>query len=145
MKTDPRVIAAQNNVEAKRAQLMHSTKLAIGEAKRRLAPDLVADQVWEATKNKAERIAQEATVAARNRPWLVGGAIAAATLFMARKPVSRLASNAYQRVTSDHDEKAARLADEKLEMSAPESPVAVARMAKRVTPKQEKRKVEKVK
>jgi hypothetical protein len=145
MKTDPRVIAAQNEVEAKRAQLMHSAKLAIGEAKRRLAPDLVADQVWEATKSKAERLAHDATLAAKNRPWLVGGAVAAAALFMARKPVSRLAVDTYDRLTSDHDDKAAKAADEKLEMAAPESPVAVARLAKRVTPKKEKKKVEKVK
>ncbi len=39
---DPRIIDAQNQVEAKRAQLMHSVKHAIGEAKRRLAPDLLA-------------------------------------------------------------------------------------------------------
>lgn len=147
---DPRIIDAQNQVEAKRAQLMHSVKHAIGEAKRRLAPDLLAEQAWkaswEAARHKGGEIADDATSFAKEKPWLVGGIAAAAALFLARKPVGKLAVGAYDAVTGRDEKSEAELADDALEAEAPNNPVAVAGRAKRVSGRKKKEpKVENVK
>ncbi|WP_265570705.1 hypothetical protein [Sphingomicrobium nitratireducens] len=98
------MLDAQNLVELKRAKLMTSVKHAIGEGKRRLAPDLVADQVWEMTKDKANRAAHDMVVTARNKPWLVGGIAAAVGLFLARGKVGEWAADAYDAMTGDDTE-----------------------------------------
>lgn len=154
MAIDPKVVAAENEAEAARAKLMHSTKLAVGEAKRRLAPDLLAKQAWKASAHAARSASEDAADTAvrfaKDRPYLVAGAVAAAALFLARKPVKRLAVDTYERLTSNFDAEEAEKADEALAAEAPESPVAVARAAKSVSPKRKtqtkkKKEVEKAK
>lgn len=137
---DPRVIDAQNNVEAQRAKLMRSVSHAIGEAQRRLAPDLLAEQAWEKTKEKGAQMAEDAVDLAKRKPWLVGGLVAGLTLFLARKPVGRAAVETYDRLAKRAHE--AEKADDALEKEAPNSPVAVARRAKRVAPKKKQKKSE---
>ena len=136
MSIDPRVIDAQNKVEAKRAQLMTSVKYGVGEAKRRLAPDLVADQVWEATKDKIERGAQDAMLTARNKPWLVGGIGAAIGLFLARGLIGDAVRGGLDKVadwrSGENDEgETTPVASEPRVDETPETPVAVARQVKR--------------
>ncbi|WP_260484061.1 hypothetical protein [Sphingomicrobium flavum] len=153
MPIDPKVIAAENAAEAARAKLMHSAKLAIGEAKRRLAPDLLAKQAWKASaqaaKTAGEDVADGAVRFAKDKPYIVAGAVAAAALFLARKPVSKLAVDTYERLSNRFDEDEARKADDSLAAEAPNSPVAVARLAKSVAPsprtKKNKPEVEKAK
>ncbi|RZV45319.1 MAG: hypothetical protein EX258_10450, partial [Sphingomonadaceae bacterium] len=99
-KLDPRVIDAQNEVEAQRAKLMRSVSHAIGEAQRRLAPDLLAEQAWEKTKEKGAQMAEDAVDLAKRKPWLVGGLVAGLTLFLARKPVGRAAVATYDRLAT---------------------------------------------
>ena len=139
---DPRVIDARNDVEAKRAKLMHSVSHAIGEAQRRLAPDLLAEQAWEKTKEKGVKIADDAVEYAKRNPWLVGGLVAGLTLFFARKPVGRAAVQTYDRLANRAED--AEAADDALEIEAPDSPIAVARRAKRVDRKTKKSEVENV-
>ena len=66
MTVDPKVLDAQNRVEIQRAKLMRSVEYGIGQAKRRLAPDLIAAQAWDATKAKVSDTAHEAVVAAKS-------------------------------------------------------------------------------
>ena len=133
MTLDPRVLDAQNKVEAKRAQLMTSVKYGVGEAKRRLAPDLVADQVWEATKDKIERGAHDAMLTAKNKPWLVGGIGAAIGLFLARGVLGDAVRGGLDKFAdwrSDDDEaETTPVAAKPRPDESPETPVAVARQA----------------
>ncbi|WP_265562844.1 hypothetical protein [Sphingomicrobium arenosum] len=104
MSIDPELIDAKNAVEAKRAQLMHSTKYALGEAKRRLAPDLLAEQAWEKVKRKSGDAVHDAYLEAKAKPWLVGGIAAAIGLFLARKPVGEMAVKAYQAARGEEED-----------------------------------------
>ena len=101
MSIDPKVIDAKNAVEAKRAQMMHTVKYTLGEAKRRLAPDLLAEQAWEKVKRKSGDLAHEAMLEAKARPALVGSIAAALGVFFARKPIGRMAVEAYHSVRGD--------------------------------------------
>lgn len=143
MAIDPKVLAAENDAEAARAKLMHSLKLSLGEAKRRLAPDLLAKQAWKASAQAARSAGEDAADGAvrfaKDKPYVVAGAIAAAALFFARKPVKRLAVDTYERLTTKFDAEEAEKADEALSVEAPDSPVAVARAAKSVAPKPKKK------
>ncbi|MCJ7422331.1 hypothetical protein [Sphingomicrobium astaxanthinifaciens] len=94
MSLDPELIDARNAVEAKRAQLMHSAKFALGEAKRRLAPDLLAEQAWDKVKRKSNDLAHEAVLEAKAKPFFYGGIAAAIGLFLARKPLGKMAVSA---------------------------------------------------
>ncbi|MCJ8189913.1 hypothetical protein [Sphingomicrobium aestuariivivum] len=107
MSVDPELIDAKNAVEAKRAQLMHSVKYTVGEAKRRLAPDLLAEQAWEKVKRKSSDTAHSAYLEAKAKPWLVGGIAAAIGLFLARKPVGEMAVKAYQSARGEEEAPAA--------------------------------------
>lgn len=136
MTLDPKVLDAQNKVEAKRAQLLTSVKYGIGEAKRRLAPDLVADQVWEATKDKLERGAHDAVLAAKNKPWIVGGIGAALGLFLARGVLGDAIRDGVEkfsawRASNDDEGQTKPVAATPQPDESPETPVAVARQAKK--------------
>lgn len=106
MSLDPRVIDARNLVEIKRAKLMTSVKYGVGEAKRRLAPDLVADHVWEVTKDKARRAADDMVLAAKEKPWIVAAIGAGIGLVLARGQVGDLLREGADKVRErfDHEE-----------------------------------------
>ncbi|MEN3971430.1 hypothetical protein WJS89_01945 [Sphingomicrobium sp. XHP0235] len=103
MSIDHRVLSAKNEVEVKRAQLLHSIKFALGETKRRLAPDLLAEMAWQETKRAGSKMADGAVDFTKRKPWLVGGIAAAAGLFLARKPVGRLAVDGYEALKNKGD------------------------------------------
>ncbi|MCM8556847.1 hypothetical protein [Sphingomicrobium sediminis] len=109
MSVDPRIVDAQNEVEAKRAQLMHSVKHAMGETKRRLAPDLLAGRAWAETKKATARLAEDTAAEVRAKPLLFGGIAAAVGLFLARKPIGKAAVELYDSVTGHEEEKSQAL------------------------------------
>ncbi|WP_343347350.1 hypothetical protein WJT74_04485 [Sphingomicrobium sp. XHP0239] len=103
MSIDPKVLSAKNDVEVKRAQLLHSVKFALGETKRRLAPDLIAEMAWVETKRAGSKVADKAVDFTKRKPVLVGGLAAAFGLFLARKPVGRLAVSGVEKLTGDDE------------------------------------------
>ena len=144
MPIDPKVLDARNKVEAKRAQLMTSVKYGVGEAKRRLAPDLVADHVWDVTKDKARRAADDMMLTARDKPWLVGAVGAAIGLFFARGPIGDAIRDGIDKIRGRDDEPEPQAPAKNADV--PETPAAVAKAAtqrtkgaaKVKTPKQSK-------
>ncbi|MBW0145096.1 hypothetical protein [Sphingomicrobium clamense] len=126
MTVDPKVLDAQNRVEIQRAKLMRSVEYGIGQAKRRLAPDLIAAQAWDATKAKVTDTAHEAVVAAKKNPWLVGGIGAAIGLFLARGPLGDALRGVKSKIV-DSDAETPKASDPE---NSPETPVAVAKQAK---------------
>ena len=101
MSIDPKVLSAKNDVEVKRAKLLHSIKFALGETKRRLAPDLIAEMAWEETKRASGKVADKAVDVAKRKPVLIGGLAAAFGLFLARKPLGKLAVNGVEKLTGE--------------------------------------------
>ena len=132
MPLDPKVIDARNKAEAKRAQLLTSVKYGVGEAKRRLAPDLVADHVWDVTKDKARRAADDMMLTAKDKPWIVGAIGAAIGLFLARGAIGEVVRDGIDKVKDrfDGNDEAPAVPNRKAE-DAPDTPVAVAKQAKR--------------
>lgn len=126
MSLDPKVIDAQNLVEIRRARLMTSVKYGIGEAKRRLAPDLVADHVWEVTKDKAERAAHDMVVSAKNNPWTVGAIGTAIGLFFARGKIGDAVRDQWGKWTDDEPTPPAP--------STPATPAEVAKKTRKPSP-----------
>lgn len=129
MTLDPKVLAAEQKVAEKRAQLMSSVNYSVEETKRRFAPDLLAGQAWEKTKAKVADTAQDTLDAAKRNPWLVGGIGAAIGLFLARGAIGDLLRDGIDKVRDriEGDEAEAPLAVEQ----APETPVAMAKEAKK--------------
>ena len=119
MSIDHRVLSAKNDVEVKRAQLLHSIKFALGETKRRLAPDLLAEMAWQETKRAGSKMADGAVDFTKRKPWLVGGIAAAAGLFLARKPVGKLAVDGYEALKSKGDD-----AEDDIASPAPDAPTS---------------------
>ena len=103
MSIDPKVLSAKNDVEYHRAKMMATVKFAAGEAKRRLAPDLVLSNAWSATKRKSGELAHDAMLEAKSKPLLFGGIAAAVGALLFRKPLGKLASSAYDSVVGHED------------------------------------------
>lgn len=124
---DGKVLDAENEVEVKRAKLMTSIKFGIGEAKRRLAPDLLAEQAWEKTKAKASESAQEAVVAVKNNPAIVGGIGAAIGLYLARGPLGQMLRELWDKFFGEVIDQP----EQERQPPPHDTPVAVAEQAKR--------------
>ena len=100
---DPEVISAKNDVEVARAKLLHSVKFALGETKRRLAPDLIAEMAWQETKRASGKVADAAMDFGKRKPVLVGGLAAAFGMFLARKPLGKLAVAGYEKMSGEDE------------------------------------------
>ena len=61
----------------------------------RLHPKHLATEAWDGVKEKSSDLAEGAMGAVRERPAMVGAALAAAALFFARKPLMRAAGRAF--------------------------------------------------
>ena len=131
-----KLIAAQNDAEVKRAAFLTSADT----LKARVAPARLGKDALDKTVETGTAIADSAVTEVKSKPWLYGGLAAAALLFLARKPVGKLAVGAYDKLASGKSEE--DLKDDALEEEAPDSPIAVARRAKRVDPKNKTLEVE---
>lgn len=132
------LIKAQNDAEAKRAAFLTSADT----LKARVAPARLGRDALDKTVETGSALADSAVETVKAKPWLFAGLAAAAALFLARKPVGKLAVGAYDRIAGGKSEE--DLKDDALEADAPDSPIAVARRAKRISPNTQKSEVEKV-
>lgn len=96
MTDSSRVLAAQIEVERRRAVLMETVR----ELQQRLQPRSLASEAWEKAKEKGADLAEEAVDAVKARPVAVGGAIAALTMFLARESIKDVAVKLYDAMTS---------------------------------------------
>ena len=71
------------------------------ELQQRLKPGSLANHAWEGVKDRGGELADGAVVAVRSRPMIVSAALAAFTLFLARRP---LASAATRLFSGDEEE-----------------------------------------
>jgi len=136
MVSDRDLTEAEARVAAARAKMLGTAR----ELQARVQPERLRKDAWESAKDASADWAHNALESAKARPWLVGGIVAATALFLARKPVGQLAADAYTAMTKKEVEEATEK-DDTLEAEAPNSPVAVARRAKRVAPKKRVRKI----
>lgn len=127
-----KLIKAQNEAEVRRAAFLTSADT----LKARVAPARLGKDALDKTVETGTAIADGAVAEVKSKPWLYGGLAAAALLFLARKPVGKLAVGAYDRIAGGKSEE--DLKDDALELEAPDSPIAVARRAKRVAPTNDK-------
>ncbi len=81
--TDPRIAAAEIEVERRRAALIDTAR----ELQVRLQPATLARGAWESAKVKGADLAEEAVDAVKRRPLALGGAAAGLLLFLAREPI----------------------------------------------------------
>jgi hypothetical protein len=93
---DPRVAAAQIEVERSRAQLLGTAK----ELQKRLEPGKLTRDAWQSAKEKGADAVEDAVDAVRKRPYAAGGAVAALALFIAREPVKELLGKLTDAMTS---------------------------------------------
>jgi len=84
----PEVTAARIEAERSRARLMGTAH----ELQERISPKVLARDTWEGAKEKGADFAETAVDAVRARPLAAGGAVAALTMFLARKPLWNFAT-----------------------------------------------------
>lgn len=104
----PQVAAAQIEAERSRARLMESAR----RLQDRLSPGTLASSAWEGAKIKGADLAEDAVDAVRRRPALVGGIVAALTLFLAREPLMDLAGRAKDGVRNKRKAKRTRKSEQ---------------------------------
>jgi hypothetical protein len=100
----PKVAAARIEVERTRAALIDTVRI----LQQRLQPRTLANDAWEAAKNKGADLAEDAVDAVKKRPVAVGGVLAALTMFLAREPIKDAAVKLYDVMTSPDEPKPAR-------------------------------------
>lgn len=95
--------AGEKLAAAKRAEIASRERLAATAAtlQERLQPSTLASSAWDGARTRGEELADEAIAAARERPAVAAGVVAAAALFLARKP---LTSALFSRLRRDRDE-----------------------------------------
>lgn len=119
MTDSSRVLAAQIEVERRRAVLMETVR----ELQQRLQPRSLASEAWEKAKEKGADLAEEAVDAVKARPVAVGGAIAALTMFLARESIKDVAVKLYDAMTSSDEPKPPPAALETREKPVPKPTV----------------------
>jgi hypothetical protein len=80
------VARARANVAAAREQLLASTQA----LQARLKPSVLANDVWDAAREKGEEAAAGAVRAVRQRPVISSAAAIGVAALVARKPIARL-------------------------------------------------------
>ncbi len=110
-------------VEAERARKQLLTTL--GALQYRLKPGTLAGEAWEGVKDKGTGFADGAVQTVKERPVAASGAIAAAVLFLARRPIRSAASRLF-RGKQDDDLVTTRLVedDDNYDITAPVAPTA---------------------
>jgi len=80
------IARAEANVAAAREKLLVSTQ----SLQARLKPAVLANDVWEAAREKGEEVANDAVRAVKQRPVAASAAAIGVAAFIARKPIWRL-------------------------------------------------------
>ena len=80
------IARAEANVAAAREKLLESTQ----SLQARLKPAVLANDMWEAARDKGEEVAVDAVQAVKKRPVAASAAAIGVAAFMARKPIWRL-------------------------------------------------------
>ena len=84
----PELVLAKREAEQARRRLA----AAAAELQQRLKPGTLASSAWSGVKDKSGELADDAVEAVRARPVIVSAALAAFTLFLARRPLAAVAS-----------------------------------------------------
>lgn len=93
------VTAARIEVERRRGELLDTVHL----LQAKLAPRMLAADVWEKAKIKGADLAEDAVDVVKARPVAVGGVVAAIAMFLAREPIKEAAVKFYDAMTSKSD------------------------------------------
>jgi hypothetical protein len=80
------IARAEANVAAAREKLLGSTQ----SLQARLKPAVLANDVWEAARDKGEEVAGDAVRAVKQRPVVASAAAIGVAALVARKPIWRL-------------------------------------------------------
>lgn len=99
----PEVAATRVEVERTRSRLMATAH----ELQERLSPKVLARDAWQGAKEKGADLAEDAVDAAKARPLVTGGVVAAITMFLAREPLMDLAGSLFK---SSRDKRKSRKA-----------------------------------
>jgi len=105
----PEVAAARIDVERSRSRLMATAH----ELQERLSPKVLARDAWQGAKEKGADLAEDAVDAARARPLVTGGLVAAITMFLAREPLIDLAGSLFKSGRQKRKSRKARKAEAK--------------------------------
>jgi hypothetical protein len=91
-----------------------------GELQQRLKPGTLANHAWTGVKDRGSEIADDAVSAVKDRPRVASGALAAFTLYLARKPIRSAVSRLF-RGSPDEDLVTTRVTsrDEHYDLTAP--------------------------
>lgn len=108
---------AKADAERARRQLAATA----AELQQRLKPGTIASHAWEGVKDRSGELADGAVEAVRTRPKVVSAALAAFTLFLARRPIAAAASRLFSADESEEDLVTTRLdrGDEHYDLTAP--------------------------
>lgn len=90
----PEVAAARIRADRARARLVESVRAfetPLLELRSQLTPSHLIGDAWDAAKSKGADLAEDAVDAARARPLVATGVVAAITMFLAREPLKDLA------------------------------------------------------
>lgn len=109
MTDTPEVAAARIDVERSRSRLMATAH----ELQERLSPKVLARDAWQGAKEKGADLAEDAVDAARARPLVTGGLVAAITMFLAREPLIDLAGSLFKSGRQKRKSRKARKAEAK--------------------------------
>jgi hypothetical protein len=110
------IVRAKRETEVARRRLIETAS----ELQERLRPGTIASNAWEGVKDKGGELADGAAEAVRARPVAVGSALAAFTLFLARRPIKSAVSRLFSG-EADDDLVTTRLdgADDHYDLTAP--------------------------
>jgi len=111
------IVKAKQEAERARRQLT----VTASELQRRLKPGTLASHAWEGVKDRSGDLADGAVGAVKARPMAVSAALAAFTLFLARRPIASAASRLFSGDESDEDLVTTRLdgGDTHYDLTAP--------------------------
>lgn len=84
---------ARRQAEAARQRLMTTA----GDLQERLRPGTIASHAWEGVKDKSGELADDAVEAVKARPAAAASALAAFTLFLARRPIRSAVSRLFSK------------------------------------------------
>ena len=88
----PEIAAARGEVERSRERLMATAH----QLQERLSPKILARDAWQGAKEKGADLAEASVDAARARPLVTGGVVAAIAMFLAREPLMDLAGSLFK-------------------------------------------------
>lgn len=95
MTETPKITAARIEVARTRAALLETSR----ELQARLQPKTLANEAWEKAKDKGADLAEGAVDAVAKRPLVLGGAVAALAMFLAREPLKAATVKFYDAMT----------------------------------------------